>query len=84
MLFRSFNLSLKLTLCLVGILLFIFVMLGRQTVRLHRQHLEEARVQFPLRDLQTVRLQIAYARFPDYVSQDYRREGGSPRPLLGV
>jgi two-component system NtrC family sensor kinase len=38
---RSFNLSLRLTLCLVGVLLVIFVLLGRQIVNLHQQHLEE-------------------------------------------
>ena len=38
---RSFNLSLRLTFWLVGVLLLIFVLLGQQIVHLHQQHLEE-------------------------------------------
>ena len=37
----TFNLSLKLTLCLVLSLLAVFTVLGWQTVQLHRKHLEE-------------------------------------------
>ncbi|HXU07693.1 MAG TPA: ATP-binding protein [Blastocatellia bacterium] len=38
---RSINLSLKLTICLLGGMAIIFSALGYQNVRLHRQHLED-------------------------------------------
>jgi two-component system NtrC family sensor kinase len=40
-LFGSINLSLKLTVCLIGGMVLVFSALGYQIVRMHRQHLEE-------------------------------------------
>ena len=78
---RSFNLSLRLTICLVGVLLLIFVLLGRQVVRLHRQHLEESVFTSADRISDTIKRSTRYSMLQNHRDEVYHiisTIGGEP------
>ena len=68
---RSFNLSLRLTLCLVGVLLLIFVLLGQQIVHLHRQHLEESVFASADRISDTIKRSTRYSMLQNHRDEVY-------------
>lgn len=68
---RSFNLSLRLTICLVGVLLLIFVLLGRQIVYLHRQHLEESVFASADRISDTIKRSTRYSMLQNHRDEVY-------------
>ena len=57
---RSINLSLKLTLCLIGAMVITFSALGYRIIRLHRQNLEEATYAAGDRITETVKRSTRY------------------------
>jgi len=78
---RSFNLSLRLTICLVGVLLLIFVLLGRQIVHLHRQHLEESVFASADRISDTIKRSTRYSMLQNHRDEVYHiisTIGGEP------
>jgi two-component system NtrC family sensor kinase len=78
---RSFNLSLKLTICLVGVLLLIFILLGRQIVHLHRQHLEELVLASADRISDTIKRSTRYSMLQNHRDEVYHiisTIGGEP------
>jgi two-component system NtrC family sensor kinase len=68
----NFNLSVKLTLCLVLSLLVVFTVLGWQTVQLHRQHLEE--MTFSSADLisDTIKRSTRYSMMKNHRDEVYQ------------
>ena len=68
---RSFNLSLRLTLCLVAVLLLIFVLLARQIVYLHRQHLEESVFASADRISDTIKRSTRYSMLQNHRDEVY-------------
>ena len=68
----TFNLSVKLTLCLVLSLLVVFSVLGWQTVQLHRQHLEE--MTFSSADLisDTIKRSTRYSMMKNHRDEVYQ------------
>jgi len=57
---RSINLSLKLTVCLIGSMVIVFIVLGYQTVHLHRRHLEDMTMASAERISETIRRSTHY------------------------
>src|SRR5262245_9321584 len=68
----NFNLSVKLTPCLVLSLLVVFTVLGWQTVQLHRQHLEE--MTFSSADLisDTIKRSTRYSMMKNHRDEVYQ------------
>ena len=68
----NFNLSVKLTLCLVLSLLVVFTVLGWQTVQLHRQHLEK--MTFSSADLisDTIKRSTRYSMMKNHRDEVYQ------------
>ncbi|HVN77752.1 MAG TPA: ATP-binding protein [Terriglobia bacterium] len=57
---RSINLSLKLTVCLIGSMVIVFIILGYQTVHLHKRHLEDMTMASAERISETIKRSTHY------------------------
>ncbi len=57
---RSINLSLKLTVCLIGSMVLVFVVLSYQVVQLHKRHLEDMTIASAERISETIKRSIHY------------------------
>jgi len=69
---RRFNLSLKLTLCTVLSLLAVFLVLGWQTVQLHRRHLEEMTFASADRISDTIKRSTRYSMMRNHRDEVYQ------------
>jgi len=69
---RRFNLSLKLTLCTVLSLLALFLMLGWQTVQLHRRQLEEMTFASADRISDTIKRSTRYSMMRNHPDEVYQ------------
>jgi two-component system NtrC family sensor kinase len=69
---RTFNLSVKLTLCLVLSLLAVFAVLGWQTVQLHRKHLEEMTFSSADRISDTIKRSTRYSMMKNHRDEVYQ------------
>ena len=68
----NFNLSVKLTLCLVVSLLVVFAVLGWQTVQLHRKHLEEMTFNSADRISDTIKRSTRYSMMKNHRDEVYQ------------
>ena len=68
----TFNLSVKLTLCLVLSLLIVFAVLGWQTVQLHRKHLEEMTFNSADRISDTIKRSTRYSMMKNHRDEVYQ------------
>jgi two-component system NtrC family sensor kinase len=68
----TFNLSVKLTLCLVLSLLVVFAVLGWQTVQLHRKHLEEMTFNSADRISDTIKRSTRYSMMKHHRDEVYQ------------
>lgn len=69
---RFINLSLKLTICLIGSMIVIFVVLGYQTVRLHMRHLEDMTIASAERISETIKRSTHYYMLTNHRDAVYR------------
>ncbi len=68
---RSFNLSLKLTLCLIGSMAIVFLILGYQIVQLHRKNLEEITIASADRISDTIKRSTRYSMLKNHRDELY-------------
>lgn len=68
---RAFNLSIKLTFCLIVSLLVLFLVLGWQTVQLHRRHLEEMTFASADRISDTIKRSTRYSMMKNHRDEVY-------------
>ncbi|HEX2523851.1 MAG TPA: hypothetical protein VHP35_17170, partial [Terriglobia bacterium] len=69
---QTFNLSMKLALCLVISLLALFLALGWQTVQLHQKHLEEMTFNAADRISDTIKRSTRYSMMKNHRDEVYQ------------
>jgi two-component system, NtrC family, sensor kinase len=72
MVLRSFNLGLKLTVCLIGSMVVVFVVLGYQIVQLHKRHLEDMTIASAERISETIKRSTHYYMLTNHRDAVYR------------
>lgn len=69
---RAINLSLKLTFCLISSMVVIFVVLGYQTVQLHKRHFEDMTIASAERISETIKRSTHYYMLTNHRDAVYR------------
>jgi two-component system NtrC family sensor kinase len=69
---RSFRLSLKLIICLIGGMVFVFGILGHRSLRLHKQHLEQMTILSADRISDTIKRSTRYSMMKNHRDEVYQ------------